>query len=450
MTIAEKFSNALAIIQSVTPQYAYFYDLFSRKSTTDKKVTIRTNMLDDYHAMLEYNEEYVNDISAQTLAALICIELNRLLLRHSTKRRMPDPKLHYKASNIVTSDPSICDILEYDADTVKLKNELPNDKNPKIRMELPDTYNHDTDCSLEVLYEMLKPKQNNKQSQRNGNGSQGGQGGQGGGQSGGQGGGQGQSKGKQPPMSQQTKKELDRINQHFDPNHADKQTEKWGENSLADSEISKRVNEADPTVWGNMPGDLREKIKAANVKVVDPRKALGKFIATAYSNKFTGTRMKPNRRCPEDVGKIPGKRHEQEFKLGIFADASGSMSEHDLKLCMQTINQFVRTGAQVEYGWWDCKCEKPKKILRPHNEADCYGGGGTDPQCILEMMHQNKLKYDGIIVLTDCGFSWKKPKEHRNIFIIRTPEAVNAPEWLPASRQMSMKNVKEYIEKYER
>lgn len=440
MTIDEKFSNALAIIQSVTPQYAYFYDLFSRKATKDKDVTIRTNMLDDYHAMLEYNEEYVSDISAQTLAALVCIELNRLLLRHSTKRRMPDPKLHYKASNIVTADPSICDILEYDADTVKLKNELPNDKNPKIRAELPSTYNHDTDCSLEVLYEMLKPKDKNQQhgpSSSNGNGQGGGQGG-------------GQGNGKQPPMSQQTKKELDRINQHFDPNHADKQTEKWGENSLADSEITKRVNDADPTVWGNMPGDLREKIKAANVKVIDPRKALGKFIATAYSNKFTGTRMKPNRRCPEDVGKIPGKRHEQEFKLGIFADASGSMSEYDLKLCMQCINQFVRTGAQVEYGWWDCTCEKPTKILRPHTEADCYGGGGTDPQCILEMMHKNKLKYDGIIVLTDCGFEWPKPKEHRNIFIIRTPEAIEAPEWLPASRQMSMKDVKEYIEKYER
>lgn len=440
MTIDEKFSNALAIIQSVTPQYAYFYDLFSRKATKDKDVTIRTNMLDDYHAMLEYNEEYVSDISAQTLAALVCIELNRLLLRHSTKRRMPDPKLHYKASNIVTADPSICDILEYDADTVKLKNELPNDKNPKIRAELPSTYNHDTDCSLEVLYEMLKPKDKNQQhgpSSSNGKGQGGGQGG-------------GQGNGKQPPMSQQTKKELDRINQHFDPNHADKQTEKWGENSLADSEITKRVNDADPTVWGNMPGDLREKIKAANVKVIDPRKALGKFIATAYSNKFTGTRMKPNRRCPEDVGKIPGKRHEQEFKLGIFADASGSMSDYDLKLCMQCINQFVRTGAQVEYGWWDCTCEKPTKILRPHTEADCYGGGGTDPQCILEMMHKNKLKYDGIIVLTDCGFEWPKPKEHRNIFIIRTPEAIEAPEWLPASRQMSMKDVKEYIEKYER
>lgn len=444
MTIDEKFSNALAIIQSVTPQYAYFYDLFSRKATKDKDVTIRTNMLDDYHAMLEYNEEYVSDISAQTLAALVCIELNRLLLRHSTKRRMPDPKLHYKASNIVTADPSICDILEYDADTVKLKNELPNDRNPKIRAELPSTYNHDTDCSLEVLYEMLKPNNKNQQhgpSSSNGNGQ---------GQGQGQGNGQGQGKGKHPPMSQQTKKELDRINQHFDPNHADKQTEKWGENSLADSEITKRVNDADPTVWGNMPGDLREKIKAANVKVIDPRKALGKFIATAYSNKFTGTRMKPNRRCPEDVGKIPGKRHEQEFKLGIFADASGSMSDYDLKLCMQCINQFVRTGAQVEYGWWDCTCETPKKILRPHTEADCYGGGGTDPQCILEMMHKNKLKYDGIIVLTDCGFEWPKPKEHRNIFIIRTPEAIEAPEWLPASRQMSMKDVKEYIEKYER
>lgn len=414
LTTSEKFAEALSIINCIAPQYCYFYDLFNRKAIEDEQVKIRTNMKDDVHPILEYNENFVNSIKPQTLAVFICIETNRLLLRHLTKRRLPNAEINYLASNIVCCDESVCALLEYDFDTIKLKQELPNDSNQKIRAMLPKNYNHSTDCVLEILYEMLLD--NN-------------------------------SKGTKQKFDDNAQTELELIQQYFNPENANVQIEKWGENSLADVEIAKRVNEATVSDWGNMPGDLREKIKAANANVVDPRKVLSKFIATAYSNKFTNTRMKMNRRMPQMIGKIPGKRHEQDFKIGIFADASGSMGQAELELCLQTINQFVRTGAQVEYAWWDCKCEIPTQILKPASKATCIGGGGTNPNCIIEMMHKNKLKYDGIIVLTDCYFNWQKPKEYKNIFIIRTPNATDAPDWVNSSHQMSMKAVKEYIDK---
>ena len=88
----------------------------------------------------------------------------------------------------------------------------------------------------------------------------------------------------------------------------------------------------------------------------------------------------------------------------------------------------------------------PTEQLKPMASSDCFGGGGTNPQCIIELIRKHKLQYDGIIVLTDCGFCWERPKEWRNIFIIRTPTAVEAPKWV-GKNQMSMKEVKDFIAK---
>ena len=235
----------------------------------------------------------------------------------------------------------------------------------------------------------------------------------------------------------------DAANRHFN-NNSPAQTEKWGENSIAESTIAQRVNTTDASQWGNMPGNLREKILAANRQVIDPRQALRDFIATAYSDNQLDTRMKYNRRNPEWSGILPGKRHDQQFHLGIFADASGSMGSDDIKLCIATVNDFIKFEADVDFAWWDCSCEKPSAQLKPMHESNVTGGGGTNPQCIIDLIHKEKLHYDAIIVLTDCGFSWSRPKEYRDIFIIRTPTAEDAPEWV-GKHQMSMKSLNEYL-----
>ena len=415
-TVDEKFSSALANISACVPYYLRFYSLFKRRAVEDEEVTLRVNMVDAVNPIIEYNTKFIDSINSATLAAILCVELNRILLKHCSTRKLADPQLNYKASNIVCYDPSIIPLFKTAIESVRFGEDLPNDANPRIRAELPPEYDHDRDCQLEVLYEMLSKKQKDQ----NGNGN---------GQGKGQGGGNN-------PMR-------DAANRHFN-NNSPAQTEKWGENSIAESTIAQRVNTTDASQWGNMPGNLREKILAANRQVVDPRQALRDFIATAYSDNQLDTRMKYNRRNPEWSGILPGKRHDQQFHLGIFADASGSMGSDDIKLCIATVNDFIKFEADVDFAWWDCSCEKPSAQLKPMYESNVTGGGGTNPQCIINLIHKERLHYDAIIVLTDCGFYWNRPKEYRDIFIIRTPTAKDAPAWV-GKHQMSMKSLNEYL-----
>lgn len=429
-TIDEKFKLAVTYINAQVPYYMRFYNLFKRQVCNEEGVTLRVNMLDSIHPIIEYNEKFMNSINAASLAVLLCAEINRILLRHCTKRRMPDAKLNYKASNVVVYDPSIAGLFCNSVETVNFDEDLPNDANPTIRNQLPPDYSHERDCQLEILYQMFmknEQNQNNNQNQQSGGPKQSSNGG-------------GSSKGGGNNNGNNMRQMLQ---DHFNnPQNSDK----WGENDIATSNIAQRVNTTDASQWGNMPGNLREKIMAANRQVVDPRVALKNFIGTAYSNNLLDTRMKYNRRVPEWSGILPGKRHDQTFKLGIFADASGSMGTEDIKLCIETVNNFIKFEAEVHFAWWDCSCELPTEKLKPMHESNVSGGGGTDPQCIIEMIHKNKLHYDGIIVLTDCGFSWNRPAEYKNIFIIRTPTAIEAPAWV-GKRQMSMKSLHDYLDK---
>ena len=415
-TIDEKFRQAYTYINAQVPYYLRFYNLFKRQKCKEEGVTLRVNMMDSIHPIIEYNEDFLNKLNAASLAVLLCAELNRILLHHCTKRQMPDHKLNYKASNIVVYDKSIAGLFCNAVESVNFDEDLPNDANPTIRAELPVDYNHDKDCQLEILYQMLQKNDNNNNPPNPPQGN-------GGGNSGGN-------------------SMRDQLRNHFN-NSAN--TEKWGENDIACANIAQRVNTTDASQWGSMPGNLREQIMAANRRVVDPRTPLKHFIATAYSNNVLDTRMKYNRRVPEWSGILPGKRHDQTFKLGIFADASGSMGRDDIKLCVDTTNDFIKFEAEVHFAWWDCNCEMPSEQLKPMASSSCFGGGGTNPQCIIDLIHKHKLHYDGIIVLTDCGFCWDRPKEYKNIFIIRTPTAVEAPSWV-GSRQMSMKALYDYLD----
>lgn len=480
-TIDEKFSYAMSHINANCSYYNRFYNLLEHRETNEEGVTLRVNMLDSVHPILEYNSEFMNRINSACLAVLLCAEINRLLLHHCTKRRMPNPTLNYMASNIVCYDPCISNLFHACVESVKFGKELPNDQHPKILKLLPKDYSHDRDCQLEVLYEMLMKNEELKKKTAAINAGNGtppcdseGENHQGSGKAedegrAGKDDGEGDSQitggnsagesdlrtdasdGKGPTKKDDDKQPgssedmLDALNEHFAGN-PDKQTEKWGENDIANATISQRVNSMDAADWGSMPGSLRERVMAANRQVVDPRVALRNFIGTAYSNSCIDTRMKINRRLPEWSGLIPGKRHDQTFKIGMFADASGSMGDNDIQLCIDTVNDFIKFEAEVHFAWWDCSCEVPTEHLKPMQEVNVTGGGGTNPQCILEMMKENKLHYDGIIVMSDCYFAWQRPKEYKNVFIIRTPSAGEAPDWA-GKRQMSMKELHEYLDK---
>ena len=111
LTIDDKFNRACQCISIWHPVYISFYSMISRKALPDKEeyndITMRLNLMTDSYAVLEYNNSFIEKISAESLATLICIELNRLLLQHCTKRAGSPVDLHYIASNISANDPSL-------------------------------------------------------------------------------------------------------------------------------------------------------------------------------------------------------------------------------------------------------------------------------------------------------------------------------------------------------
>ena len=234
----------------------------------------------------------------------------------------------------------------------------------------------------------------------------------------------------------------DQLQQSLSTENSKQQIEKWGENSIAESEVKRAVRSMKPDDWGMVRGDLVDRIIAANAQIIDTARPLKEFIATAHSAKMRSSLTRPNRFFPDQIGIVPGRKHSQRHKICLLGDKSGSMGEHELMLVATCINQYIKADCIVEFAWWDVVCEKPKPGLRMQPEFNVSeGGGGTNPACIMKMLAKEKLSYDGLIILTDCKFVWERPKGYDNkIFIIGTPTCTKPPEWCK-NRFMTMKDV---------
>jgi hypothetical protein len=80
------------------------------------------------------------------------------------------------------------------------------------------------------------------------------------------------------------------------------------------------------------------------------------------------------------------------------------------------------------------------------------GRGGTNPQCVFDMLRDNKLvrKYSGIIIFSDMIFDEiPKPREIPvdNMLWICTADGSNPPRWVPRRRIMRCKEIMSCIKK---
>ena len=182
--------------------------------------------------------------------------------------------------------------------------------------------------------------------------------------------------------------------------------------------------------WGRMPGYMKDRIKKHNELQYDPRAIFAKFTRSVFSTVCSFTRMKPPRRAGQRyIGIIPGKRHEQQAKVLIAFDSSGSMNDEDLAKGLNFMECSLRH-AEVWYAWWDCSCTDFEKVRFPKPEYDLSGRGGTNPQCVIDKIKETKEDFDGVILFTDCEFKWEQPKTKLNICIVRTDRGWDPPKWV--------------------
>ena len=425
LSVGEKFAAAQRIISALYPSLTSFYLMCNLREVNDD-ITLRLNTKFGLNASLEYNASFINSLTSQTLSILVSIELFRLVLHHPTTRLLYPTDICYKASNIICTDDSTIMTLPIDR-TVKAKfpvfddiKKLDAELDPKVDFYLEHIFN--------ILYKNM-PKQEEQEPNNTPGPNSGGSGGS----SASDGSSPNDSEGETGQESEDLQeKERKAINKHFNSNNMKKATEGWGENDMLDTKIRNQVQREmqNVTSWGRMPGQMKDRIKKYNELIYDPRAIFTNFTRSVFSTVETFTRMKPPRRLGQRyIGIIPGKRHEQRAKVLIAFDSSGSMSDDDLAKGLGFMESCLRH-AEIYYCWWDCICTEFTKIRSPKPEYDLSGRGGTNPQCVIDKLDDEKIKFDGLVLFTDCYFSWDRPDVRQDICIVQTDKSGTPPAWV--------------------
>lgn len=416
LSVGEKFAKAQRLVAAIYPSLTSFYLMCNIHEVPD--VTFRLNTRAGLSPTLEYSKKFIDSLTSNTLCVLLTIELFRLILHHPTSRLLYPVHICYRASTIICTDP---DILTLPMDTV-VKEKFPSfDEVKKINPEL----DYKTDFYLEKIFAVLNSKE---QEEKDTNEKRENPDGDSGGSSDNEGGGADGEGGEQPSPEEI---ERESLKKHFSPENTAKSVEQWGENEMLDTKVRNKIlREMQTGGWGRMPGYMKDRIKKHNELQYDPRAIFAKFTRSVFSTVCSFTRMKPPRRAGQRyIGIIPGKRHEQQAKVLIAFDSSGSMNDDDLAKGLGFMECSLRH-AEVWYAWWDCSCTDFEKVRFPKPEYDLSGRGGTNPQCVIDKIKETKEDFDGVILFTDCEFKWEQPKTKLNICIVRTDRSSDPPKWV--------------------
>jgi len=317
--------------------------------------TIGLNTLSNI-PVLEYNEEWLSKCSYEHFEFMVINELFKLLLKHPTNR-LHDPKeISALASNI-----TICELTTPNVITQEFSAEY---------------FGLEPNLHFEAYWRLLRNESDEAGTDTT------------------------QVSDKLDPM----------LQQYLDPNN--NSNENWGENDIVEEMLSNVVEEANKNQkqWGKISGNLYEEINAAYKLRIDPMSVLRRFKSSINTLETIPSRMKINRRYGLAM---PGRRKKKKSKLLIALDVSGSMTNEMIEDGVRLINTVIPKSS-VEYMTFDTKITSdPVKTIKQIGNIEVKGRGGTDVECIIDYVLQNR-NYDGVIVYSDNYYN-RVNKQPRNV-----------------------------------
>lgn len=218
----------------------------------------------------------------------------------------------------------------------------------------------------------------------------------------------------------------------------------WNNSSMNEDAIHDAAFDAEVSgTLAAMHGGVSGRIMEANaIGSVDVSELMRKFIGDITTDERIDTRMRRNRR----FGLLyPGHRPERKPKILIAVDVSGSMTNH-AQTCVDFVSSVSRD-TDIDVCFWDTGCTLPGKTTRYDSSFEIRMGGGTDPSCVMEKLNDERLEYNGIIYLTDCYFDWECPDYERKVFIVRTDDGGDFPEWCDMERTALLSTIMEMVGK---
>ena len=302
---------------------------------------------------VEYNPDFVKEMSDEALDQALRTEAIRILLKHPYQRK-PDACSQQAIS--VGSNLTIGDNYQFGS----------------LRMEQPGDYDLPAGREYEWysrrIQELLPPEADG-----DGNGAGDGSDAQGQGGDG-------------DPRT-------DRLSDNADKNSA--LSELWDEDDLAVVMIDGIIESTKD--WGSLAGNFAEQLKASAKARINWRNVLSGFRASILSTQRKLTRMRPNRRTGFDnMGSI----RRFDTKVLVAVDVSGSISSSDLSYFYGVVNSAFRYGfTAVDVIQFDAGVRVVQSLKKVLRDVIAVGRGGTSFQEPIDYANENG--YDGLVILTD-------------------------------------------------
>lgn len=173
------------------------------------------------------------------------------------------------------------------------------------------------------------------------------------------------------------------------------QSELWEEDDMVCEMINGIIERTKN--WGSVGGHFAEMLQTSTRAKINWRNVFAGFRASILSSKRKLTRMRPNRRTGfAQMGSI----RRFDTKLLVAVDVSGSITSENLSYFYGVINSAFKYGFEaIDVIEFDCGITSVKSLKKKMNEVTVVGRGGTSFDEPIMYAHLND--YDGLVILTD-------------------------------------------------
>ncbi|MGK7925872.1 MAG: VWA-like domain-containing protein [Spirulina sp.] len=356
---------------------------------------------------IEYNPDFIQQLSDRHLEATLRFEALRILLKHPYSRRQAHSAISYAASNLT--------LQEY------LQTELPF---PRARDVFGDTSsaqasqrNYDRQF-FEFYYHKLLDQQpamilasgastagTGTAEAVEASGSSGSARSD-------------ESEWEPEPTARSSDRPPDLLSVYTDANLSGvENTDQWDRDELLSDRLDELVKMAQANdSWGSIGGKLREHILANLYPKLDYRAVLRKFRTSILSQQRRLTRMKPNRRYGFAY---MGSRRDFTTRLLFAIDVSGSMGTKEAQQGFSVVNRFFNYGVPaIDVIQFDTEITTDVMTFRrARREIQLTGRGGTNFGPVLAYIEEHR-DYDGLIIYTDGYAPCPKPPQNRRTRIL--------------------------------
>jgi predicted metal-dependent peptidase len=170
--------------------------------------------------------------------------------------------------------------------------------------------------------------------------------------------------------------------------------------------IQETINNAKTRSWGSISGNMQDEIKGLiKTKKIPWQRKLA-MLMSKYVNEpgsiYENTWSKRNRRSLP----LPGIRKLSK-KIVVTVDTSGSIGQDDLMKFFGQIEKIIKDYSVMTLIQWDTEVQKVEQYKKgAWKSIEIRGRGGTDPQALYNLLHED-FKYLSVVVnFTDTWFSW--------------------------------------------